>query len=153
REHARRSLYLFAKRNVRLPLLEAFDRPDTLSPCPVRPVSTFAPQALILLNGPLVQEQARQFAGRLVREGGADPVHQVERAYQLPPARRARPAEVQLAQDFLQGQGELIRERLLARQRVSLPAGLPDGVDPAAAVALVDFCLALLNCNEFLYVN
>src|SRR5206468_3633576 len=35
REHTRRSIYLFAKRNVRLPLLEAFDQPDTISSCPV----------------------------------------------------------------------------------------------------------------------
>jgi hypothetical protein len=59
--HTRRSLYLFAKRNVRQPLLEAFDQPDTLTSCPVRPVSTFAPQALILLNGPLAQEQSKAF--------------------------------------------------------------------------------------------
>jgi hypothetical protein len=54
RQHARRSIYLFVKRNVHLPLLETFDQPDTLSSCPVRPTSTFAPQALILLNGPFV---------------------------------------------------------------------------------------------------
>ena len=72
RQHTRRSLYLFAKRNVRLPLLEAFDQPDTLSSCPVRPVSTFAPQALILLNGPFLQEQSQAFAVRLLREAGPD---------------------------------------------------------------------------------
>ena len=38
--HHRRSIYLFAKRNVRLPMLEAFDQPDTLTSCPARPVST-----------------------------------------------------------------------------------------------------------------
>ena len=57
RQHTRRSLYLFNKRNVRHPMLEAFDQPDTLNACSVRPVSTFAPQALILMNGPFVQEQ------------------------------------------------------------------------------------------------
>ena len=35
------------------PMLEAFDQPDTLTSCARRGVSTFAPQALILLNGPL----------------------------------------------------------------------------------------------------
>ena len=29
----RRSIYLFAKRNVRQPILEAFDQPDSLTPC------------------------------------------------------------------------------------------------------------------------
>jgi hypothetical protein len=59
------SLYLFAKRNVRLPLLEAFDQPDTLSSCAVRPISAFAPQALILMNGPLARTQARRWAEHL----------------------------------------------------------------------------------------
>src|SRR5262249_40646947 len=68
RDHARRTLYLFRKRNVRLPMLEAFDQPDTLTSCPDRPVSTFAPQALILLNGPLLQEQSQALAGRILSE-------------------------------------------------------------------------------------
>src|SRR5207244_9731660 len=89
-EHLRRSVYLFAKRNLRLPLFEAFDRPDSLNSCPVRPVSTFAPQALILLNGAFMQEQSKAFAGRLLREcrEGAD--RQVELAYQVALARPPR---------------------------------------------------------------
>ena len=49
-EHARRSLYLFRKRNVRYPLFDAFDAPDTQSACPRRATSTHALQALTLLN-------------------------------------------------------------------------------------------------------
>ena len=47
-----------------------------------RPVSTFAPQALILMNGPFVQEQGKSLAVRLVRETGTDPAKQVEALYQ-----------------------------------------------------------------------
>ena len=36
----RRSIYLYNKRSVRLPLLTAFDQPDAITSCPVRPVST-----------------------------------------------------------------------------------------------------------------
>jgi hypothetical protein len=136
RAHARRSLYLFNKRNVRLPLLEAFDQPDTLTSCPVRPVSTFAPQALILLNGPFMQGRARTFAARLAREGGQAPADRVALAYRLALSRPPRPAELRLALDFLADQGRLLRDR-------------PD----AAQAALTDLCLALLNSNEFLYVN
>ena len=35
KQHTRRSIYLFNKRNVRLPMLEAFDQPDTLNSCAV----------------------------------------------------------------------------------------------------------------------
>ena len=33
-EHLSRSLYLFRKRNVRYPLFDAFDAPDTQTTCP-----------------------------------------------------------------------------------------------------------------------
>jgi hypothetical protein len=152
REHTRRSLYLFAKRNVRLPLLEALDQPDTLTSCPVRPVSTFAPQALILLNGPFMQEQSQAFAVRVLREAGKDRDRQIRYAYLLALARPPRPAEAETARTFLADQADLLRDRLRARLPVALPAVTPDGADPAAAAALADFCLALLNRNEFVYV-
>src|SRR5262249_23745524 len=107
RQHDRRSVYLFNKRNVRLPMLEAFDQPDTLTSCPVRPVSTFAPQALILLNGPLSQEKSRAFAVRLLREAGPGPKERVERAYRLALGRPPRAEETRTALEFLQGQKEL----------------------------------------------
>jgi hypothetical protein len=136
RQHTRRSLYLFAKRNLHLPLFEAFDQPDTLTSCPVRPVSTFAPQALILLNGPLLQQQSRAFAARLLRECGTDRERQVERAYLLALARPPRPGETASACRFLAEQADWLRAR---------------GVDAAEAAALADFCLAMFNRNEFLY--
>src|SRR5262249_30812370 len=51
REHDRRSLYLLAKRNLRLPFGQAFDQPDLQTTCPRRATSTHALQALELLNG------------------------------------------------------------------------------------------------------
>jgi hypothetical protein len=153
REHNRRSLYLFAKRNVRLPMLEAFDRPDMVTSCPVRPVSTFAPQALIMLNGPFMQRQSKAFASRLIRECGAEQDRQIERAYMLALSRPPRESERKMARDFLMEQTTLLEDRLRARKPVGLPSNIPDSVDPAAAAALADFCLAILNRNEFLYVN
>ncbi len=152
RQHARRSLYLFAKRNVRQPLFEAFDQPDTLTSCPVRPVSTFAPQALILLNGPFMQAQSKAFASRLLREVKTGRAARVEWAYRLALARTPRPEELQTALDFLEAQTKLLRERLRTGQRVGVPVNRPEGMDAADAAALADFCLALLNRNEFLYV-
>jgi hypothetical protein len=151
RQHTRRSLYLFNKRNVRLPMLEAFDQPDTLTSCPVRPISTFAPQALILLNGPFMQEQARAFAARLCRETGADDEARIERAYRLALGRPATTAEIRLGRRFLREQTDLLRDRLRGRRTVALPEDLPEGSDPARAAALADFCLALLNRNAFVH--
>ena len=64
----RRSIYLFNKRSVRLPLLVAFDQPDAITSCPVRPVSTHALQALSLFNSDFMQQQSRAFAARLQRD-------------------------------------------------------------------------------------
>ena len=124
--------------------MEAFDQPDTLTSCPVRPVSTFAPQALILLNGPFMQEQSKAFAVAAAARGGADDAARVERAYRLALCRPPRDERTRTALDFLAGQTELLRDRLRARLPVGVPAGTPDGVDPAEAAALADFCLALL---------
>jgi hypothetical protein len=132
REHTRRSIYLFAKRNVHLPLFEAFDQPDTLNSCPARAVSTFAPQALILMNGPFMQEQSKRFAARLIRDCGANMERQIDRAYRLAVARPPREQELAAAMAFLEKQATLASDE---------------------RAALADFCLALLNCNEFVYVN
>jgi hypothetical protein len=152
REHQRRSVYLFAKRNVRLPMLEAFDQPDTLTSCPARPISTYAPQALILLNGPFTQAQSKLFAARLLGDYQKDSSTVVQRAYQLALGRLPTEGEKRSAMDFLESQAGLIRPRLQARLSVALPLDMPVGVDPALAVALADFCLAMMNRNEFLYV-
>src|SRR5262249_3415254 len=53
-DRQRRSLYVFAKRNLKYPLFDAFDAPDTNVTCPERNVSVNAPQALMLLNSGLV---------------------------------------------------------------------------------------------------
>jgi hypothetical protein len=150
KEHTRRSIYLFAKRNVKLPLLEAFDQPDTLNSCAVRPVSTFAPQALILMNGPFAREQAARMAFGLLKDGGKD---RIVVAYRRAFGRMPMAEERKVGEKFLAEQTAAIRERVTVRQDIGLPPGLPAGVDPAVARALADFCLALLNSNEFVYVE
>jgi hypothetical protein len=150
-QHTRRTLYLYAKRNVRLPMLEAFDQPDRLFPCAVRPESTFAPQALILMNGPFAQQQSRAMATALITECGPDAGKGVELAYRRAFGRRPTAEEVRVATDFLREQAQSAADRLLARLPTGVPEGLPTGADVAHAVALADFCLALFNANEFTY--
>ncbi len=150
RQHTRRSLYLFAKRNVRLPILEAFDQPDTLTPCTGRNVSTFAPQALILMNGPFTHDASRTLAATLMREK-ADT--RLTLLYRRAIGREPTAAEQKVMGEFLTTQAEEIRGRLRARQPVSLPKDLPAGMDVAEMAALADVCLAVLNSNEFVYVK
>ncbi|NDH94494.1 MAG: DUF1549 domain-containing protein, partial [Planctomycetia bacterium] len=63
-EQARRSVYIHVKRSLLTPLLTDFDLADTDTPCPVRFVTTQPTQALGMMNGEFVQQQARVFAER-----------------------------------------------------------------------------------------
>ncbi len=150
-QHVRRSIYLFNKRNVRLPLFEAFDQPDTLNSCAVRPVSTYAPQALILMNGPFVQEQGKTLAMKLVKDVGTDPMKQLDTLYRRTVGRVPTEAERTLAMEFLKDQAATIREKAKAGQPLGLP-DVPVGADPAAVRALADLCVVLFNGNEFVYL-
>ncbi len=68
REYERRSIYLFSRRNLRHPFLEAFDLPDSNLSCPKRERSTTAPQALALLNAADATVAAKALAERLMNE-------------------------------------------------------------------------------------
>jgi hypothetical protein len=39
------------------------------------------------------------------------------------------------------------------REELAIPPQLPPSIEPEAAAALTDFCLALFNLNEFIYVD
>ena len=151
-EHLRRSLYLFRKRNVRYPLLDAFDAPDTQSACPRRETSTHSLQALVLLNSEFAAGRAKVLAGRVLREAGAHADDRIRRAYQLTLAREPKPNEVERARSFLKSQADRIRKQAQDGRSVNRPTGDLPSVEPAEAAAWVDFALALLNSNEFLYV-
>jgi hypothetical protein len=152
RQHTRRSLYLFNKRNVRQPLLEAFDQPDTLNSCAARPVSTFAPQALILMNSPFVHEQAKALAVALAVESKAIDA-QLDGLYRRAVGRVPNARERELAREFLTAQTETIRTQIESKQDVGLDAkALPKGADVAAVRALADLCVVVFNTHEFVYV-
>ncbi|MBC7927104.1 MAG: DUF1553 domain-containing protein, partial [Bryobacteraceae bacterium] len=122
-EHDRRSLYLLAKRNLRLPFMEVFDAPDALISCARRDSSTHAPQALELLNGDLSNRLAAHFAERLHTDAGPDKAKQIDLAYKLATGHLPSDKERQIALQFLQEQ------------------------------PLREFALAVLNLNQFLYVE
>ena len=153
KQHTRRSIYLFNKRNVRLPLFEAFDQPDTLNSCAIRPVSTFAPQALILMNGPFAQEQGKNMAISLVKGCGGERVKQIETLYKRAVGRVPKAEETKLGLEFLEAQTDTIRNRLRAKLPVGIdPQKLPAGADLAQVRALADLCVAVFNTHEFVYI-
>jgi hypothetical protein len=149
----RRSIYVLAKRNLRYPLLEIFDWPDLHNSCPLRSATTTAPQALALLNGEFALERAQRWSGRLLVEHGQDSPALVRAA--MAEAYVGEPAEEQVraGEEFLAGQTAAIAAAGDATASDLLPLPMPEGHDPARAAAVVDFCHAILNTNEFLYVD
>jgi len=73
----------------------------------------------------------------------------VDRAYRLVYARPASDDEKRLAGEFFTRHQPILE----AQQSFNLPDKLPSGVKPVEAAVLVDLCHALLNSNEFLYIN
>ena len=95
-----RSLYLIQKRSLRVPLLEAFDLPESNQSCGNRAVSTVAPQALTLLNGSFTGSMAEAFAGRLRGMAGAAD-EQIRLAFALALQRQPEAAELDSCRAFL----------------------------------------------------
>jgi hypothetical protein len=79
----RRSVYMFHKRVVQQPLMQAFDGPDAQASCGRRENTTVAPQALALLNDKFVRARALDFAQRVEKEAGMEPEAQVRLAWRL----------------------------------------------------------------------
>src|SRR5207253_9562180 len=110
REASRRSIYVYVKRNLAVPELDLLDTPDTTSSCEMRQTSTTGPQALTLLNGEFMVQQAKHFAARLEREAGTDSEKQIRHAFLLTMCRPPQAEELQAALAFLAKQRRLIEK-------------------------------------------
>jgi hypothetical protein len=133
-DHVRRSIYVFARRNLRYPLFDAFDRPDAGASCARRDRSTTAIQCLDMLNGDLTIAAARALRdNRLAwneRHADATDPEMIQQLYLQTLGRQPRFDEVLAIQSVLQA-----------------------GCDDPSQDAWLTVCLALLNTNEFIYVD
>ena len=121
----RRAVYQKVMRNSRPDFMETFDGPDTFNSCARRDVTTTPTQALFLLNNEWPVARGAALAKAV--EGTAA----VGSAYLRCFGRLPSPQEREAAGAFLaRREGEGPREE-----------------------ALADFCHALLNANEFLYLD
>ncbi|MEL0095282.1 MAG: PSD1 and planctomycete cytochrome C domain-containing protein [Planctomycetaceae bacterium] len=132
----RRSIYFTVKRGQLIPLLKLFDAPDAMQGIATREQSTVAPQALALLNSPLIRDYASNFAAQ-VRPNADIPNEQViTSAYELALSRPASPDELTTMNQFIQSQTEM-----------------RGGDANAQQLAIRDFCHLILCMNEFVYID
>ena len=151
----RRSVYVFVRRNLKFPLFDAFDFPDTNLTCAERNVSVNAPQALMLLNSEFVLDESQLLAGRLLKNASTrnDPRALITNAYKAAFGREPSADEVARGKKFLEEQPAILSAKVDNLKSLSLPKPFPDGHSPVQGAALVDYCHALLNLNEFVYVD
>ncbi|HCQ33694.1 MAG TPA: hypothetical protein DIV54_09345 [Verrucomicrobiales bacterium] len=96
RERNRRSIYMLSKRHLLLPLMTAFDFPNSEKPCGRRDVTTVAPQALAMLNNRFVHDRSERLAGRIAAKG-MNGKEAIQEAWRLVLARDPRGAELDMA--------------------------------------------------------
>jgi hypothetical protein len=116
------------------------------------------------MNSERVVEYARSFAGRILEEdpsgnsgvgAATEPAGSgwvrlaIQRAYGRP----ASSEELFAGTTFLKSHGEVLSRRAAGETPARLPSPMPKFVDPVDGAALVDLCHALLNSNEFVYVD
>ena len=131
-EAARRSVYIHLKRSLQVPFLSVFDAADTDSTCPVRFTTTQPTQALGMLNGDFVNEQATIFAKDVTKQVGGNVKDQIREI--LWRTCQREPTAAEIARGL----------RLMNDLR-------NDGVPPTQALQL--YCLLALNLNEFVYLD
>ncbi|MCA9448204.1 MAG: DUF1553 domain-containing protein, partial [Candidatus Omnitrophica bacterium] len=134
----RRSIYIFIRRSVLMPLLTVFDGPDATQSCARRQTTTIPLQSLELLNDRFARQQAESLATRLEAEVGGDAKSQIDQAFWLTLSRAPEESEEKNSLAFLETQKGEYEES---------GSAIPKGD------ALVDFCQAMMNLNEFVYVD
>jgi hypothetical protein len=140
----RRSVYVLHRRTKLPTILESFDSPQMGPNCLERGESIVAPQALHMLNNAAVHDLAQRFAERAQGEAGADVASQVVRVHELAFGVAPSAEERSLALDSL--------EKLTQAWQAKL-GDAPEAKQQAADHALVNYCHAILNSTQFIYID
>lgn len=147
----RRSIYVQARRTLKLDMLSAFDFP-TMSPnCEKRNSSTVAGQSLLFMNNAEMLRQSEIFAERVVQDVGDDPAAQLQRAWRL-----ALTSELTAEQMKRNLAFHAIQQKYSAQKASELTPEEARQVRFAKypeKQALAIFCQFLLSNNAFLYVD
>lgn len=151
-DHDRRSIYLFARRNLRYPVFEVFDRPDANASCAARNRSTTPIQSLLLLNSALSLRAAQHLAGEVISES-TQPTERVNQLFRRTFARRPTAEETERLLRFVATERASLEKDQRRVSSLALPLGVDTNEDPYAAAAWVEACLAMLNASEMVYVD
>ena len=137
-DKSRRSVYIHIKRSLIPPELSVFDFPETDTSCEARFLTTQAAQALNMLNGAFMQQQSSLLAKQSIQrsDGLPDALRLPNQLRNAIESAYSRPAESSDIERALQRIASLQSKFGLNEQQ-----------------AFREYCLVLLNSNEFLYLD
>lgn len=147
----RRGLYIHVQRNLLLPMLATFDRPDGLHSCPRRERSNSPLQALTTLNGSIFVESAHALAAALLRDDWVDDQQRIHQLFLRALARPPETIEQQRVEQLLAElkdyyqQDAAAAQRILAQHRTHR---ISDTVEHPSAAAWIAVCRTILNLDE-----
>ncbi|MBI1313816.1 DUF1549 domain-containing protein [bacterium] len=139
-EHWRRSVYIYVKRQLLMPMMELFDSPTTTDSCAVRPASILPTQALILMNDEFTEDQAEALARRAEAASNDDLDTAIRTAYRRTMCREPSGSRLSRSIGFVE-------------QQMSSWKAAGTSNDEARHKSLSDFCHVLLNSSEFVFVD
>jgi len=174
----RRTIYAYRVRGQADPFLELFNQPNPNESCDIRDSAAVSPQAFSLLNSEMITDRSLALAVRLGKE--ADSLSaQIIRGFELALGRHPDSSEQQRLEKYVM-EMKAYHEKItpeptvyptqITRSLVEELSGKPfeyqeilpvfenytPDVKPHEATAttraLADFCLLLMNSNEFMYV-
>ena len=122
-------------------MFQAFDLPDPSTPNGDRNSTVVAPQALFMMNAPLVLKATRRMAANLLAQTSEDDASRIREVYERALGRPPAGTEIDRALTFI----AQIDQAMEGRE-----------TDPSCKrhlFAWQSFCKALLSSNEFIYVN
>ncbi len=139
-ENLRRSVYLPVVRSAVYEVFSAFDFADPSAMNGKRASTTVAPQALFMMNSPIVLGQTRVLAKQLLSSSESDDSARVGSAYQRAYSRPPSPQEISRALQFVG-----LYQADLADKKMA-PA-------EARVRAWQALCRVILSSNEFIYLD
>jgi hypothetical protein len=133
----RRSVYLRVKRSELIPLMTTFDAPEPTQSIGERVTTTVPTQALVMLNSPLVRQQAEKLAKRIAPTSNTPVKESIQTAYRIAFSRLPDDHELEEMRKFMDAQQKIM--------------GAANSVNQEKA--LIEFCHTLLCLNEFVYID
>jgi len=151
----RRSIYTFLKRTAPPPFMATFDAPNREQSCSRRERSNTPMQALQLMNDVQHVEAARNFAQRMLQEGGATSATRIAWAWTVVTSRPPSDTEVKIVQSALDKHLKRYREDAEAAKKLIAygESKAATTLDPAELAAYTMVGNLLLNMDESVTKN